>query len=69
MLTLYQSRWKLVSEMYQQELKIQTPGERWQKLNAMLCLSISLGTYEKMHNQRNVTDVRARWNRLKDHYS
>jgi hypothetical protein len=66
-LQAYRKRWEAVAEVEAAEKRHATIEQRWQKLNAMLRLTISLGLYEKMRNP-NVNDVRNRWIKLKANY-
>ena len=66
-LKAYRKRWEAVAEVEAAEKRHATIEQRWQKLNAMLQLAISLGLYEKMRNP-NVNDVRNRWIKLKANY-
>ncbi len=66
-LKAYRNRWEAVAEVEAAEKRHATIEQRWQKLNAMLRLTISLGLYEKMRNP-NVNDVRNRWIKLKANY-
>ncbi len=66
-LQAYRKRWEAVAEVEAAEKRQATIEQRWQKLNAMLQLAISLGLYEKMRNP-NVNDVRNRWIKLKANY-
>ena len=66
-LQAYRKRWEAVAEVEAAEKRQATIEQRWQKLNAMLQLAISLGLYEKMRNPT-VNDVRNRWIKLKANY-
>lgn len=66
-LEAYRSQWDAVAEIEAEEKRQTTIAQRWQKLNAMLKLTIALGLYEKMRDA-NVEDVRDRWVRLKANY-
>lgn len=66
-LEIYRSRWDAVTQIETEEKQQETITQRWQRLNAMLQLSIALGIYEKMRNT-DVEDVRARWIKLKANY-
>ncbi|MEZ4622909.1 MAG: hypothetical protein R2867_46460, partial [Caldilineaceae bacterium] len=47
-LEAYRSRWEAVAQIELEEKQQATIEQRWQKLNAMLRLSIALDLYEKM---------------------
>ncbi|MEZ4679461.1 MAG: hypothetical protein R2932_35100 [Caldilineaceae bacterium] len=66
-LEAYRSRWEAVAQIELEEKQQATIEQRWQKLNAMLRLSIALDLYEKMR-AADVSDVRARWIKLKAGY-
>lgn len=66
-LEAYRMRWEAVAQIEAEEKRQATLEQRWQKLNAMLRLSIALGFYEKMRNA-DVDDVRDRWIKLKANY-
>jgi hypothetical protein len=62
----YRSRWKRVAEIEAAERRLETPEQRWLKLNALLAMAIELGLDPRAAAEDDAV-VWERWARLKAH--
>jgi hypothetical protein len=65
MLTAYQDRWKAVADIEKIEQQQASVAQRWRKLNALVRMAAGLGLLQKEDDDTQISDVRDRWNRLK----
>jgi len=60
----FRERWQAVARVEEQEQRIATLMERWQRTNTILCMAMALGCDLHRHDDDDV--VYLRWARLKD---
>jgi hypothetical protein len=65
MLTEYQDRWKAVANVEKIEQQQTSVAQRWRKLNALVRMAAGLGLLQKEDDDTQISEVRERWNRLK----
>jgi hypothetical protein len=65
MLTEYQDRWKAVADIERIEQQQTSVAQRWRKLNALIRMAAGLDLLQKEEDDTQISDVRDRWNRLK----
>lgn len=64
-LMAYQDRWKAVVEIEAAEQRQTSIAQRWRKLNALVRMAAGLGLLQKADDDTQISDVRVRWNHLK----